>query len=99
MKREDIFKYVKRQYGTIPEYLWEKSPDNAVLRHKNRKWYAVLMSIKKSKLGLEEDGMADIMNVKCEPIRFFEKDPITISPRQCFKMQGSYYKFVNYDEI
>ena len=71
MKREDIFKYVKRQYRTIPEYLWEKSPDNAVLRHKNRKWYAVLMSIKKSKLGLEEDGMADIMNVKCEPIRFF----------------------------
>lgn len=30
---------------------------------------------------------------------FFEKDPITISPGQYFEIEGSYYKFVNYDEI
>ena len=36
MKREEIFQYVKEQYGTEPEYLWKKDPDSAVLRHKNQ---------------------------------------------------------------
>ena len=44
MKTEEIFKYVQKQYGTVPEYLWSKSPDSAVLRHKNGKWYAVIMT-------------------------------------------------------
>lgn len=48
MDREEIFKYVKKQYGTLPEYLWSSSPDSAVLRHKNGKWYAVIMSVEKT---------------------------------------------------
>lgn len=67
LKREEIFEYVKNQYGTVPEYLWETSPKSAVLRHKNGKWYAVLMQVEKSRLGLEEESMADVINVKCEP--------------------------------
>ena len=55
LKREEIFEYVKNQYGTVPEYLWETSPKSAVLRHKNGKWYAVLMQVEKSRLGLEEE--------------------------------------------
>ena len=53
MKKEEIFEYVKKQYGTMPEYLWAQSPDNAVLRHKNGKWYAAILRVEKSKLGLE----------------------------------------------
>lgn len=41
MKKEAIYKYVKEQYGTEPEYLWKRDPNSAVLRHRNRKWYAV----------------------------------------------------------
>ena len=67
MKTEEIFKYVQKQYGTVPEYLWSKSPDSAVLRHKNGKWYAVIMTIEKSKLGLEGKDPVDIMDVKCDP--------------------------------
>ena len=67
MKTEEIFKYVQKQYGTVPEYLWSTSPDSAVLRHKNRKWYAVIMTIEKSKLGLEGKDPVDIMDVKCDP--------------------------------
>lgn len=66
MKREEIFEYVKKQYETVPEYLWETSPKSAVLRHKNGKWYAVLMQVEKSRLGLEEEGIVDVINVKCE---------------------------------
>ena len=56
MDRKDVFEYVKKQYGTVPEYLWKESPESAVLRHKNGKWYAV-----------EGEGTVDIINVKCEP--------------------------------
>ena len=65
--REEIFEYVKKQYGTIPEYLWSSSPDSAVLRHHNGKWYAVIMQVEKSRLGLEGDTKVDIIDVKCDP--------------------------------
>ena len=67
VKTEEIFEYVQKQYGTVPEYLWSKSPDSVVLRNKNGKWYAVLMTVEKSKLGLEENDLVDIMDVKCDP--------------------------------
>ena len=67
MKREEIFRYVKDQYGTDPEYLWSKDPDSAVLRHKNRKWYAVIMTVEKNKLGLEGNEKINILDVKCDP--------------------------------
>ena len=61
MDRKEIFEYVKKQYGTIPEYLWSSSPDSAVLRHKNRKWYAVIMNVEKTKLGLDGEGKIEII--------------------------------------
>lgn len=67
LKREEIYEYVKKQYGTVPEYLWKESPESAVLRHKNGKWYAVLMQVEKSRLGLEGDTEVDIIDVKCNP--------------------------------
>ena len=67
MKTEEIFEYVQKQYGTVPEYLWSKSPDSVVLRHKNGKWYAVFMTVEKSKLGLEGNDLVAIMDVKCDP--------------------------------
>ncbi len=38
-----------------------------MVRHKNGKWYAVSMQVEKSRLGLEEEGVVDVINVKCEP--------------------------------
>lgn len=65
--REEIFEYLKKQYGTIPEYLWSSSPDSAVLRHHNGKWYAVIMNVERSKLGLDGDDTVEIIDVKCDP--------------------------------
>ena len=67
LKREEIYEYVKKQYGTVPEYLWKESPESAVLRHQNGKWYAVLMQVEKSRLGLDGNTKIDIINVKCDP--------------------------------
>ena len=58
---------MQKQYGSMPEYLWSKLSDSAVLQHKNGKWYAVIMTVEKSKLGLEGNDLVDIMDVKCDP--------------------------------
>jgi len=66
--RNSIFLYVSEQYGTEPEYLWAKTPDAAVIRHKgNRKWYGIIMNVPKKTLGLPGEGNIDILNVKCTP--------------------------------
>ncbi len=61
-----IAKYIKEKYDVNPEFLWEKTPDCGVFRNKNnKKWFGIVMSIDKSKLGLSE-GLADVMNVKVD---------------------------------
>ena len=87
MKKEEIFEYVKKQYGTVPEYLWAQSPDNAVLRHKNGKWYAVVMTVEKSKLGLEGKDPVDIMDVKCDPDMTNIMDCIVFPDRYIYDSQ------------
>ncbi len=68
MDRKSIFDYADKTYQSIPEYLWAKDPDSAVLRHNdNKKWYALIMNISKDKLGLEEEGKVEVINMKCDP--------------------------------
>lgn len=68
-QRQAILNYVATQYGTVAEYLWEKFPTYAVLRHHNKKakWYALIAQVPKIKLGLEEEGKIDILNIKSDP--------------------------------
>lgn len=76
--RNIIFDYARETYGTEPEYLWEKTPDTAVLRHSsNKKWYAAVLDVRRDKLGLKGDGVVDILDVKCDPMligSLIEKD-------------------------
>ena len=65
--RANIFKYVQKTYGTTPEYLWQKYPEYAVLRRMdNRKWYAILMSVPRNRLGLDGNDVVDILNIKTD---------------------------------
>ena len=67
MTRQEIFEHCLQQYGTKPDYPWQDW--NAVLRHKeNNKWYAVILEVDRKKLGLSEEGVVDVMNVKCDPV-------------------------------
>ena len=66
--RKDILDYVYVTYGTKSEHLWEKYPNYEVFRHqRNTKWYGLVLDIPKQKLGLEDDGITDILIVKSEP--------------------------------
>lgn len=69
INRDVILNYAFSTYGTEPEYPWENSPDNAVLRNMmSGKWYAIVMRVKRQILGLDGEGFIDVMNVKCDPI-------------------------------
>ena len=68
MNRRELEEYILDTYGVKPEYPWSKYPTFAVFRHEdNQKWFAVIMTIDKRKLGIKEDGQIDVVNVKCDP--------------------------------
>lgn len=67
MIRQQVFDYVKTKYATTPDYPW--FDNNAVLRHvDNKKWYGLVMEVKRDKLGLSGDGVVDVVTVKCDPM-------------------------------
>lgn len=69
VKREYVFEYAEEKYGTKPEYLWAKTPDAAVLRNnRNKKWYGLIMNVRRNAVGLDGEGCVDILNIKCSPI-------------------------------
>ena len=64
-----IMAQVQEKYGNRLEYLWEKSPDTAVLRHEgNQKWYAVLMKISWDKLEKGREGQVEAVNLKHDQV-------------------------------
>ena len=65
--RQELFTWIRQQYGTEPEYPWHDW--NAVLRHNdNNKWYGVVLEVSADKLGLPEAGIVDVLNVKSDPL-------------------------------
>ena len=67
MTRQELFTWIRQQYGTEPEYPWHNW--NAVLRHNdNNKWYGVVLEVSADKLGLPEAGIVDVLNVKSDPL-------------------------------
>ena len=68
VSKEDILYYVKNKYDTNPEYIFEKFPNYCVLRHHDtNKWYGLIMTVNKTKLGLAESSETIIIDVKVEP--------------------------------
>ena len=64
-----IMAQVQKKYGNQLEYLWEKSPDTAVLRHEDsKKWYAVLMRIPWDRLDKAREGLVEAVNLKHDQV-------------------------------
>lgn len=69
MNRSEAERYIAEKYGVSPEYPWFSSPEHGVFRHEsNRKWFAIIMNVSGKKLGLKNENMIDIMNVKCDQL-------------------------------
>ena len=64
--KEQIFAYTKQSYGVEPDYPFSTAPGYPVLRHPdNRKWFALLMDLPRSRLGLSGEERVDVINLKC----------------------------------
>ena len=69
MNREELDKYINQVYDVSAEFPWLSAPSFAVYRHaNNQKWFAVIMEIPKNKLGLEEEGNINVVNLKSDPL-------------------------------
>ena len=67
MTKDEMIRYVGERFSTDPEYPWDD--ENFIFRHQgNRKWFAVAMRVPYRRLGLECEGAADIVDVKCGPL-------------------------------
>ncbi|WP_338995480.1 MmcQ/YjbR family DNA-binding protein [Fusobacterium polymorphum] len=61
---KEVINYIKNKYGDELEFLWEKSPKNAVIRRKSsNKWYAVILTVSKRKLNLDCDEIIEVINL------------------------------------
>ena len=69
MNRKAVTDYIKSEFGVTGEQLWPDSPGDVVFRNRrNKKWFAIMMDVDKSKLGLSGEGRTDVINVKCNPL-------------------------------
>lgn len=64
---QEIIQYVREKYGDELEFLWEKFDDNAIWRRRdNRKWYGVVLTVNKRKLGLDSDEIVEILDLRTD---------------------------------
>ncbi len=63
-----VIQHIRDTYGSEAEYLWEKFPNNAIFREETtQKWYAALLTVEKRKIGIDEDGTIEIIDLKETP--------------------------------
>ncbi len=59
--------FINEKYGTVPEFLWERTPSDGIFRHsENQKWYGLIMHIPYERLNKERQGMVEVLNVKID---------------------------------
>ena len=65
--------YILDTYGIEADHPFVTAPDTEIFRKaRNKKWFAVLLGqLSKRCLGLQDDGAADVLNLKCDPIMTF----------------------------
>ncbi len=64
----DLIAYVREKYGDELEFLWEKFPDSAIWRRRDsQKWYGVLLTVSRRKLGLPSEETVEIVDLRGDP--------------------------------
>ena len=77
-----IIEYARKTYGDEVEYLWEKFPDNAVLRRSDtKKWYAAILTVPYVKFGIEREGSVEVIDMRMDTKELEE----TVDNRKYFR--------------
>ena len=69
MTRDELIAYISDEYSVVPDHPFPRDGETCVFRHlNNRKWFALVMRIPYRTLGVDRDGGADVVNLKCDPL-------------------------------
>ncbi|MBO4927457.1 MAG: MmcQ/YjbR family DNA-binding protein [Clostridiales bacterium] len=67
--RDKITGYISEQYGVDAEFPWENDAVSCVFRHReNKKWFALIMEVRRETLGLKGKSSVPVMNLKIDDI-------------------------------
>ena len=67
MTRNQLIDFIAGEYGVEPEYLWENDPAACIFRNPhNRKWFAIIMRVRRRSLGQDSDEFVDIVDFKAQ---------------------------------
>ncbi len=59
-----VINFVKESYNLKPEYLWADTPNTFVFKHKEAKWFGIVMDIPYTKVGIDSKEIVYVLNVK-----------------------------------
>ena len=63
-----LIAHIRKAYGREPEYLWDRFPDCAVWRRgNNAKWFALIATVQRKKIGLAGEENVEILDVRGDP--------------------------------
>ncbi len=63
----EIINYIKEKYNSDLEFLWDKFKGNAIARRKdNKKWYLIILTVSKEKLGIKSKEKAEIIDIRAK---------------------------------
>lgn len=67
--RAHVIDFAKKKFKVSGDSPWVKYPEFVVLRHNdNKKWFGLLMNLPYEKLGLQEKGCVDVLNLKTDSV-------------------------------
>lgn len=59
--------HIIEKYKAKPEFLWDDTPECGVFRNKDsKKWFGIIMHVKRDRLIKNADGFIDVMNIKLD---------------------------------
>ena len=65
---DKIIRCVREKYRNEFEFLWKKFPNNAIVRRPdNKKWYAVLLTVSREKIGLSGRDEVEVIDLRMKP--------------------------------
>lgn len=65
---KQIIQFVRDKYHSELEFLWPRTPDNAIFRRvDNAKWYGAILTVSGKTLGLDDASRLEILNVRMRP--------------------------------
>ena len=63
-----VMHYVREKYHNNLEFLWDRFPDNAIVRRQDTaKWYAAILTVQRKKLKLNGEGTIEVLDVRMKP--------------------------------